>query len=77
MKCHVGRAKGFFSLAASFSFLAFKNHPNYSANFSLPSVCVFTLPVDRERGLIQQAAVELTNLFRLHMAHYSELCVCV
>lgn len=39
----------------------------------------FTLPVDWERGLIQQAEVELTNLCRLHTAHNTELYafVCV
>ena len=72
-----GKGERLFLSRCFLSFLAFENHPNYSANFSHPSVCVFTLPVDWERGLIQQAAVELTNLFRRHIAHHTECCVFV
>ena len=88
MRCVRGGKKAFTltrSLSLSISLLlSSKNHPNYSSNFSLQLVvrlCVFTFPINRKRGLIQQAEVELTNLCRLHTAHNTQRwagrCVCV
>lgn len=76
-----GKAILTLSFIASFLLPSSKNHPNYSTNFSLqlvPCLFFFTLPVDWERGLIQQAEVELTfvDFTPLTTLSCMRLCVC-